>query len=294
MTVRLEPGRVDVGGVRRTFMLAPAARREAPLLVALHGLGTTGRAMAALTGLATRGPAAGFATVFPDGWNKAWNDGLVQPRPGGVDDSAFLAQLIGRLVSDGVARSGPVFLAGISNGAYFAEHLARHALLPVAGVALVAGSATLTSRQKRPSPAQPGAFLSFVGTADPVVPYDGGLAHRRRRPLLRHLGNRRRGEPRRPVAAAETVAADWAKANGCQAVPAAKQLPSPRGDLGVTRLSWCGDDSNPVVLYRIEGGGHTWPGGPQYLPASFIGPVARHLDATGILLDMAQGVSGVA
>jgi polyhydroxybutyrate depolymerase len=40
-----------------------------------------------------------------------------------------------------------------------------------------------------------------------------------------------------------------------------------------------------VVLYRIEGGGHGWPGGPQFLPAAFIGPVPRRLDATGILLD---------
>jgi len=42
----------------------------------------------------------------------------------------------------------------------------------------------------------------------------------------------------------------------------------------------------PVVLYRIEGGGHGWPGGPQYLPARVIGRVPRHLDASEILLDM--------
>ncbi len=42
----------------------------------------------------------------------------------------------------------------------------------------------------------------------------------------------------------------------------------------------------PVVLYRIEGGGHGWPGGPQYLSARVIGRVPRHLDASEILLDM--------
>jgi polyhydroxybutyrate depolymerase len=40
-----------------------------------------------------------------------------------------------------------------------------------------------------------------------------------------------------------------------------------------------------VVLYRVEGGGHTWPGGGQYLPARIIGPVARTLDATGEMLE---------
>jgi poly(3-hydroxybutyrate) depolymerase len=33
------------------------------------------------------------------------------------------------------------------------------------------------------------------------------------------------------------------------------------------------------------GGGHTWPGGAQYLPHRLLGPVARDLDATGIILD---------
>jgi poly(3-hydroxybutyrate) depolymerase len=33
-------------------------------------------------------------------------------------------------------------------------------------------------------------------------------------------------------------------------------------------------------------GGHGWPGGPQFLPVRAIGPIPRHLDATGILLEM--------
>ena len=47
-----------------------------------------------------------------------------------------------------------------------------------------------------------------------------------------------------------------------------------------------GPDGPPVVLYRIEGGGHGWPGGPQYLPARGGGPIPRQLDATQILLNM--------
>jgi len=54
----------------------------------------------------------------------------------------------------------------------------------------------------------------------------------------------------------------------------------------VTRLTWSAPGCPPVVLYRIEGGGHGWPGGPQFMPARFIGPIPRHLDATGILLEM--------
>ncbi len=27
-----------------------------------------------------------------------------------------------------------------------------------------------------------------------------------------------------------------------------------------------------VVFYQVDDGGHTWPGGPQYLPKVIIGP----------------------
>ncbi|MEM6989383.1 MAG: hypothetical protein AAF721_02760 [Myxococcota bacterium] len=36
----------------------------------------------------------------------------------------------------------------------------------------------------------------------------------------------------------------------------------------------------PVVVYRVEGGGHTWPGGRQYLPQSLIGRVSRDILGT--------------
>ena len=41
-----------------------------------------------------------------------------------------------------------------------------------------------------------------------------------------------------------------------------------------------GEQGTEVVVYVIEGGGHTWPGGPQYLPAFLIGKVSHNLDAT--------------
>jgi polyhydroxybutyrate depolymerase len=88
------------------------------------------------------------------------------------------------------------------------------------------------------------------------------------------------------VVGTETVAKDWAAANGVGQEPTAETLPGRPPDPPVTRLTWSGSDGPPVVLYRIEGGGHGWPGGPQYLPARVVGPIPRQLDATQILLDM--------
>jgi len=37
-----------------------------------------------------------------------------------------------------------------------------------------------------------------------------------------------------------------------------------------------------VVLYTIEGGGHTWPGGTP-LPEWLLGPMSRSVDATRLM-----------
>jgi len=38
-----------------------------------------------------------------------------------------------------------------------------------------------------------------------------------------------------------------------------------------------------VALYVVEGGGHAWPGGEQYLPDWVIGKTVRDIDATEII-----------
>jgi poly(3-hydroxybutyrate) depolymerase len=62
----------------------------------------------------------------------------------------------------------------------------------------------------------------------------------------------------------------------------------------VTRKTWTRPGCHPATLYRIDGGGHGWPGGPQFMPARAIGKVAKHLDATGLLLDMAGRETAIA
>jgi len=51
----------------------------------------------------------------------------------------------------------------------------------------------------------------------------------------------------------------------------------------VTRRAYtnCADDA-AVVLYTIQGGGHTWPGGTP-LPKWFVGRTTRSIDATGLM-----------
>jgi polyhydroxybutyrate depolymerase len=46
-----------------------------------------------------------------------------------------------------------------------------------------------------------------------------------------------------------------------------------------------------VELVTLEGGGHTWPGGPQYLPKLLIGPTSRDFDASERIWQFFSGMS---
>ena len=80
--------------------------------------------------------------------------------------------------------------------------------------------------------------IAFHGTADPFDPYSGGDSM---------LG---------PVIGVEAWATDWAGRNGCLSGLVAHPA---IGD--VVPLAWAGCAA-PVQLYRVNDGGHTWPGQP--------------------------------
>jgi polyhydroxybutyrate depolymerase len=307
---------IDVAGVRRSYWLARAPRERGqappPLLIALHGSGMHGRDMAWFTDLHRRGPAAGITTVFPDGWKGWWHPTRPPAGQPDLDDARFLAELATHLEGRGAARSWPVFLTGISRGALYAEHVARHGLLPVTGLFLVAGTALEFSRRPAPVPQLRATMVLVMGTGDTSVPYRGGRFIRngvlgliQRRRAVRH------GElPGEDFAAgAEEVVADWAAANGIiisgttaggltaggsMARAAIEELPMTAADLPVTRKTWTRPGCHSATLYRIDGGGHGWPGGPQFLPKRVIGPSPRQFDATGLLLDMATRETAIA
>ena len=285
----LEPVRLGHGPDARTFHVAPAPGPAPPALVVLHGAGGDGPGMAALTGLATRGPASGFTTVFPDGVRRVWNDGRTGARLAsrqGVDDVAFVLAVVDHLVATGRARGPDFYVCGMSNGAFLSDHLAR-VTARVRGLGLVAGTATEVGRSGagRAGPSVPPVpVVMFHGTADPLVPYGGGPVGPLGRSAARR-GRRRGGEAGRGRSVgAPQLAAEWAAIDGDPPTPVVEQLLVPAGAFPVERSTWWAAGHHPVVLHTVHGGGHAWPGGPQYLPARFVGAAVPHLDATGILL----------
>ena len=69
--------------------------------------------------------------------------------------------------------------------------------------------------------------------------------------------------------------------NGCPALPVTATLPTLAPDRTQVRTDTyqpCG--GAPVVLYTVIGGGHTWPGGEQYLPVRVVGRTTHQFDAS--------------
>ena len=291
----LEHGEIDVAGIRRSYWLARAPRWPGqpapPLLIALHGSDMGGEGMARLTGLANRGPAAGITVAFPDGWQQAWHPVRPPDAEPKLDDTRFLLELTTHLEGLGAASSWPVFLTGLSHGARYAEHVARHGQLPVTGLFLVAGTALECSRRLSPTPQLRVGMTLVIGTADRTTPYEGGPLTRRGlsgRLLKRRAAKHGELPGEDIVVGAEALMINWAGANGMTAAPAIDELGVPSGDLPVTRKAWSKPGARPVTLYRVDGGGHGWPGGPQFPSARAAGPVSTILDATGLLLEMAE------
>lgn len=117
------------------------------------------------------------------------------------------------------------------------------------------------------NPSQPVSVWEAHGTADPLVHFNGGDV--RGRGGLSHS------------ISVEAMVAKWRSADGCQGDPIATVLPNVGDGTVVHRFDSTGCAAGTeVVFYQIDKGGHTWPGGKQYLPKQVIGPTTRALDGS--------------
>lgn len=267
-----------VGGRDRRYLvhLPPRAGAARPALVlALHGGGGRAEGVAAQTGFSSLAEREGFVVAYPDGVDKGWNDG----RDGvpstaareNVDDVGFLAAVIDDVARRDAIDRSRVYVTGISNGAFMSSRFACERAELVAAIGLVAGTMgpELAAACRF---ARPVAVIAFLGTADPLVPYEGGVVH---------LGPFARG---RTVSAHEAMHVFSAQSR-CGAFHAQPSVPDVNPDDGSTAridAAACAE-STSVQLYTLEGGGHTWPGGAAYLPARFVGNVNRDVDATATM-----------
>lgn len=192
-----------------------------------------------------------------------------------IDDVAFVTALIDDVAKKRRVDPKRIYATGISNGGMISHFLGAKLSTKLAAIAPVAGS---LAEPLVPTfePTAPVSVLMLFGTDDRFVPYGGGEVHP---PGMR---------PRGRVIAIEQAARLWTERNGGDPTrePLVDSLPDrdPADGCRVKKLTWAaGRNRSEVVLYRLEGAGHTWPDGYQYLSKRLVGPVCRDINATEVI-----------
>jgi len=271
-------------GLKRTYLLhVPASSdktRRMPLVIALHGGGGTGERMERLTlgGFNKLSDREGFVVVYPDGIEEHWNDGREKVKYRAhrekVNDVGFISALIDHLAESGNIDKKRVYVTGISNGAMMSNRLACELTGRIKAIAPVAGNMPY-DLVSRCAPSRPIPVLMISGSKDPMMPWEGGEAH-----FLRlNFG--------KVLSVPETIKF-WLAHNHCTTVPVITLEPDkdPRDGTRVRKEVYAGCEAGTeVILYTVEGGGHTWPGGYRYLPERLIGKTSEDLDANELIWD---------
>jgi polyhydroxybutyrate depolymerase len=268
-------------GLQRVLLLhAPAhVAGRLPLVLALHGGSSSAAATERFTGFDAIADREGFIVAYPQGTavpgrrGYFWDDDR-EPGSGGrsgADDVGFIAAAIDRLVDQGAVDPRRVFATGISNGAMMCHRLGREQADRIAAIAPVAGNLPCATPLPL-GPARPVAVAMFSGTDDRLMPYSGGEITFFGLPLRRTLG---------AVRSAEASADAWVAADLASPTPEVDGLYGRDTDDGctVTRFRHAGGPhGEDVWFYRIDGGGHTWPGSRSDM--RILGPVCRDVDAS--------------
>ena len=267
---------LDVGQLSRTFLVHIPERltpgRLAPLVIALHGGGGNGKWMEKFSGLSETSEKDGFIVVYPNGsgrlkraftWNSGSCCGYAQEYK--IDDVTFIRKLIDHMIRQFKADPSRVYITGMSNGAMMAYRLAAEIPGKIAAIAAVAGALNV----KPDSVRLPVPILHFHGTDDEFAPFEGGHG-------LKGLTKMEH------VPVMGTIEG-WVRINQANPTPTVEELPDRDKDgTHVTRYTYrAKQDFRNIVLYKITGGGHTWPGQSHREP--ILGRTTSQISANEIM-----------
>lgn len=268
----LKTFKLSHGGYERAYRLyvpaGLAAGRLYPLFMLLHGGGSSGRGMRRLTGhcFERRADAEGALIVYPDGVDGHWNDyrgdGSRRAQRENVDDAAFLKAVAAAIAEKYPADPARIYAAGMSNGAMMSHALACRAADAFAAVAAVSGA---MPERLAPAcaPSRPVPVMMINGTDDPLVHWGGG-------DVTGPLGRKKLGR----VLSAEGSRDFWLEKDRCDRSKVSRSVTdgTDKDGTALEREAYPACAGGAEVLFiKVNGGGHTWPGGAQYLPRFLIG-----------------------
>ncbi len=267
----------DSGGYIQELPSRYTGRTAMPVVMDLHGYDVSAADMVKITQLGTYGNRDGFVTITPQ---------VVRPFPywktGSTSkDVAFLRGVISRVESTLCVDQNRLFVTGYSNGAIMASVLAC-----VDAASDRCHRSRLGYRQSRHLPSvSPGVRRRLPRDLRPAGPL-----HRRARRggLQAAASSGDQGEPQ-PVAGQQRAAVDerslypkttaaWAKRDDCASTSTTRVFAK-----NVALISYACPNGATVSLYRIRGGGHTWPGSVLESKTKIFGATTMAISADKII-----------
>jgi polyhydroxybutyrate depolymerase len=236
------------GGITRTYSFyVPAAYtpgNSVPMVIGLHGTSSSGSQFAQYRDFRPIADTANFIVVNPDGSTmigiRYWNYGSVMGST--VDDVGFLEALIDTISAHYSINQDRIYCAGMSNGSFMAYCMAcqSNRFRAIAGVT---GSMSV-SMYNACVPQRPIPTMHIHGTGDSTNPYTGNST----------------------MKAIEDVTQFWVNQNGCNTTPVITSIPNTNISDGATAERYLysgGVNGHTVELFKVTGGGHSWPGSPM-------------------------------
>jgi polyhydroxybutyrate depolymerase len=121
---------------------------------------------------------------------------------------------------------------------------------------------------------KPVPILLMLSTEDTIVPWEGGS-----------LGTlSAESESFGKLLSGAKSVQFWVDNNHSGKVEHVTKLPDRdiHDETRVTETAY-GHGKSEVLFYQLDGGGHSWPGGEQYLPDLVIGPVCRDINGNEVI-----------
>ncbi|MEO8514273.1 MAG: PHB depolymerase family esterase, partial [Ignavibacteria bacterium] len=270
-------GTLTVDGLTREYILhlpKNYGTEALPLVMVFHGGGGTAEQIKDHTKFNKLADRENFIVVYPNSVDKNWSDGRIGDKlPKDRDDVKFISTMLDTLIANYKIRSGRVFATGISNGGFFSFYLANKLSSRILAIAPVAANIPENLKDTWRTDV-PISLMLINGTKDPLVRYDGGP-----------VGYKDEEGGRGSSISTDWTIKIWVDNNSCMPGTKTEEIEDTEDDgckADMETYYKCGSGTK-VVLVKVTGGGHTWPGASQYLPKMLVGTVCKDFNATEMI-----------
>lgn len=276
--IAIEETLIVDGLVRKAIVHLPAGYQQKdslPMVMVFHGARLSGRIAEEVTGFNKLSNTENFIVVYPDAVHRQWNDGRNEgDTPSyGVDDAKFVSKFMDYMIYKYNINAKRVYFTGYSSGGMLIQKLAMEMAERIAAIAPVASSIPEPQLALQKTPSMPVPVLMINGTKDQAFPWEGGDTT-----ILGVKVGR--------VSSVIDSLNYWLKANGGTDVPPDfHSCQNKKKDGTSVDVSYFPTKNHAcVLLYKVNGGGHTWPGSSvplRYIP--FLGRQSNDLSASELI-----------